>query len=164
MEKYDPNEVFINNFGRRIKRTGTKQDVDPLATKRCALLDICICSQDADCGARQICTTLPGYNYTVCKTRNEIPEVIFDRSLLPPPLGVVSYLVSDVPTLVTAVLSKCPVTDAIGTVGLLLPGLLGVENVLQTVGVLGKQLSKLHSLAELTGSVTGALIGLLNGK
>ncbi|XP_037034206.1 L-gulonolactone oxidase 5-like [Bradysia coprophila] len=50
MNKYDPNEVFINNFGRRVKRTGYKLDIDP-KTKHCALLDNCFCSKNCDCSS-----------------------------------------------------------------------------------------------------------------
>lgn len=162
MNKYDPDEVFINNFGRRIKRTGTTVDIDPL-TKHCALLDNCICSKNSDCASTQICTTLPGYKYKVCKTKNEIAECVFDKNLLPPPLGVVTYLVSEVPTLLTAVISNCSLTDAVGTVGLLLNGFNPIENVLQTVGTLGKQLGKLKSLGDVVGVVDQLLVGVLSG-
>lgn len=73
MNKYDPDERFINNFGRRLKGTGSKVDTDPLLT-RCALLDNCFCTKNADCGADQSCTTLPGYAYRVYKTKNEVPD------------------------------------------------------------------------------------------
>lgn len=162
MNKYDPDEVFINNFGRRIKRTGTTVDTDPLA-KRCALLDNCICSKNGDCASTQICTTLPEYKYKVCKTKNEIAEFVFDKSSFPPPLGVVPYLVSVVPTLLKAVISNCSLTDAVGTVGLLLNGLNPVENVLQTVCTLGQQLGKLHSLGDVVGAVDQVLVGVLSG-
>lgn len=163
MNKYDPNEIFINNFGRRIKRTGKKVDMDHPLTTHCALLDNCICSKNCDCASNQICSTLPGYKYRVCKTKNEIPEFVFDKSILPPPLGVVTYLVSEVPTLITAVISNCSITDAVGTVGLLLKGLNPVENVLQTVGTLGKQLGKLHSLGDVFGTAHDVLVGVLSG-
>lgn len=162
MNKYDPNEVFINNFGRRIKGTGTKVDVDPLTT-HCALLDNCICSKNSDCAITQKCSTLPGYKYRVCKTKNEIKEFNFDRGILPPPLGVVNYLISEVPTLLTAVISKCSVIDAIGTVGILLSGANPVENVLQTVGTLGKQLGKINSLGDVIKAANDVVIGVLNG-
>lgn len=106
MNKFDPNEVFINNFGRRLKKKGTKVDIDPLVV-RCALLDNCFCSKDSDCGATQTCTTLPGYNYRVCKTKNEVPSV-FNKGLLPPPLGILNFLAYNVPTLSTVLLgSNC---------------------------------------------------------
>ncbi len=100
MNKFDPNEVFINNFGRRLKKSGTKVDIDPLVT-RCALLDNCFCSKDADCGATQTCTSITGYNYRVCKTRNEVPTR-FNKWSLPPPLGILNFLINSVPALASA--------------------------------------------------------------
>lgn len=32
MKKFDPNEIFLNNFGRRITKTDTKIDSDPSTT------------------------------------------------------------------------------------------------------------------------------------
>lgn len=107
MNKFDPDEVFINNFGRRLKKKGTKVDTDPLVV-RCALLDNCFCSKDSDCGATQICTTLPGYNYLVCKTKNEVPSA-FNKGLLPPPLGILNFLIYNVPNLGRALLGNCSV-------------------------------------------------------
>jgi len=125
MSKFDPNKVFMNKFGRRLTQTDIAMDLDPLTT-RCALLDNCFCSKNGDCGSSQNCTTLPGYNFTVCKTRNEVPEVQFDRNAFPPPAGLLNWLVTVLPTLVTAVLAKCP-----------LPGVL-LETVPNIVGsVLG---------------------------
>lgn len=112
MDKYDPYKIFDNNFGRRMTKSGTKIDLDPKTT-RCALLDNCFCSKNSDCGKKQSCTTIPGYNHTVCKTNNETPESRFDRSLFPPPAGVFNWLLTVVPTLVTAVLAKCPVVDVV---------------------------------------------------
>lgn len=162
MDKYDPSGLFMNSFGHRIKRTGTKIDANPLGRKRCALMDICICSKDLDCASTQTCTKLKGYTYRVCKTKNEMPEIVFDKSLLPPPLGVVSYLVSDVPTLLTSVIANCSLADVSGTVGLLLSGKVPIENVLQSAEVLGKQLGKLRSLAEATRVVHDVLGGILS--
>lgn len=163
MNKYDPNEVFINNFGRRLKGTGTKLDIDSKTT-RCALLDNCFCTNNLDCGMSQICSTLPGYTYRVCKTKNEIPEVSFDKSILRPPFNVVSYLLTVVPTSIKGVISNCSVTGAIGTVGLLLPTLLPVpvENVLQTVGTLAGQLDQLATLKGIVGAVGDVLGAVLN--
>lgn len=104
MNKFDPNEVFINNFGRRIKRKGTKVDIDPLTT-RCALLDNCICSKNSDCGEHQMCTTLPGYSYRVCKTRNEVPEFTTDK--FPPTLGGLGFLLMNIPTIAKAAHANC---------------------------------------------------------
>lgn len=124
MNKFDPNETFINNFGRRIKRKGTTVDIDPL-TVRCALLDNCICAKDTDCGIDQMCSTLPGYTYNVCRTRNEVAEFTVDRSAFPPSLGVLGYLVNNVNTLAGAVLANCSMSDLVG-------GVLGI------VGKLGR--------------------------
>jgi len=131
MKKYDPNEVFINNFGRRMKQTGTTVDSDPF-TKHCALLDNCICSEDTDCGVTQTCTSLPGYTYKVCKTENEIPEKTVNRNLFPPALGVLDWLSTTVPTLAAAALANCTldgvgnaVGDLVGGVGDLVGSIVG---------------------------------------
>lgn len=116
MNKFDPNEVFINSFGHRMKQTGTKVDTDP-ATKHCALLDNCICSKDTDCGNTQTCTSLPGYTYKVCKTINEIPEKTVDRNTFPPPLGILDWLATTVPTLATATLANCTLEGVGNAVG-----------------------------------------------
>lgn len=123
MNKFDPNEIFINNFGRRMKNKGTKVDIDPL-TVRCALLDNCICSNDSDCGNDQMCTTLPGYTYHVCKTRNEVPEFTMDRSTFPPALGIFGYILNNIHTLANAALSECSLGDLLG----------GVVNILDKLG------------------------------
>lgn len=106
MHKFDPNEIFMNNFGRRIKWKGTTVDTDPLTT-RCALTGNCICSLDSDCGNTQTCTTIPGYNYNVCKTRNELPETKMDKSTLPPPFGLIGYLFTNIFTSATAAYANC---------------------------------------------------------
>lgn len=68
MNKYDPNQVFMNDFGRRILGTGSAMSGDPAET-RCALLDTCICSKNEDCANGQICGPFnaTSYNYNVCK-------------------------------------------------------------------------------------------------
>lgn len=96
-----------------MKRQGTKVDIDPL-TVHCALLDNCICSKDTDCGNDQTCTTLPGYTYRVCKTRNELPEFTMDRSFFPPALGVLGYLLNNIHTLTNAALAKCSLDELLG--------------------------------------------------
>lgn len=106
MDKFDPYEIFINNFGRRIKRKGAIVDTDPLTT-HCALLSNCICSQNSDCGAEQICTTISGYTYPVCKTINEIPESAMDKSKLPPPFGLLGFIVKNIVTSATAAYAHC---------------------------------------------------------
>lgn len=161
MSKYDPNEVFINNFGRRLKRTGTKMDIDPL-TKHCAILDNCFCSKSSDCADNQICTTLSGYKHKVCKNRNEVAPVRFDKSIFPPPFGVVSYLVSEVPSLVKSVISNCSLEDALGTIGLLLPSLLPLEKPLETAALLGEKLGELKSLVDAVKVAGEVLDGLLH--
>lgn len=109
MNEFDPNEIFINNFGRRLKYKGTEVDTDPL-TLHCALLGNCICSKDSDCGVTQTCTTIPGYNYYVCKTRNELTEkTTMNKNKLPPPFGVLRYLVTDVFTLASAAYANCSI-------------------------------------------------------
>lgn len=162
MNKYDPNEVFINNFGLRLKREGTDVDMDPL-TIHCALLDNCICAEDAHCGDNQICTKLPGYSYNVCRTKNEIAPVDLLKIKLPTPLGVVSYLTTIVPTLIPAIISNCSLTDGVGTLGLLLGGLNPTEKVLQTVSTLADQLSGLASLGGAVGAVDDILQGVVSG-
>lgn len=111
MNRFDPNEVFINNFGRRMKGTGNAIDTDP-QTKHCALLDNCICSKDDDCGATQFCTPLGNYTYRVCKTKNEIPEKPIDRNTFPPMAAVLDWLTTTVPTLAAAVLANCTLEGA----------------------------------------------------
>ncbi|KAJ6635180.1 L-gulonolactone oxidase 2 [Pseudolycoriella hygida] len=107
MSKFDPNQLFLNNFGRRLTQTGTKLDLDPKII-HCALLDNCFCSKNSDCATEQTCTTLPGYNFTVCKTKNEVPEAHFDKNSFPPPAALFNWLVTVLPTLVTSVLARCP--------------------------------------------------------
>lgn len=131
MNKYDPNQVFINNFGHRMKGTGTTVDSDPF-TKHCALLDNCICSKDIDCGVTQTCTTLPGYTYKVCKTNNEIPERTIDRNKFPPILGILDWFSTTVPTLAAAALANCTldgvgnaVDDGVGGAGDLVGSIIG---------------------------------------
>lgn len=147
MNKYDPNEVFINNFGRRLKRKGETVDSDPDAN-RCALLDYCFCTEDGHCGDTQACTNVQGYEYRVCKTKNEIAPITIDQIPLPSPdwltTGIGPYLISTVPNLVKGVISNCTLTDAIGTIGSV-PGLNPTENILQTVVTLADQLSKVNS-------------------
>jgi len=71
MTEYDPNGIFMNNFGRRLTGEGTAIDVDPEA-KRCALLDYCVCSKNEDCAATQYCGAVEGYrDMPVCRTDND---------------------------------------------------------------------------------------------
>lgn len=105
MNKFDPDEVFINNFGRRIKKSGTKVDFDPLIS-RCALLDNCFCTKDSDCGDSQICTTISGYSNNVCKTKNEIP-LLFSQSILPKKTDLLYFFSTKIGTLATSLLKVC---------------------------------------------------------
>lgn len=116
MNKFDPKGIFLNNFGRRLLKTGTKTDIDPLTT-RCALLDNCFCTSENDCAKGQICTTLTGYSsYPVCETKNVAPPTKFNKSILPPLLGIGNYFTTTVPALVTAVLGKCTVSNVVDSV------------------------------------------------
>lgn len=162
MNKYDPKETFINDFGRRIKRTGTKMNIDPL-TKHCALLDNCFCSINSDCGANQVCTTVKGYTYNVCKTRNEVVPIPTLKTKLPKPLDIVPWLVSVVPTLVMSAVSNCSLADKIGIVAVLLPGVLRVDKALSFAFAEAKTLGKLSSLGDSVGAVGDTIKGLLNG-
>lgn len=47
MNKCDPNEVFINNLGRRIKRSGTEVNIET----HCAILDTSFCRENTDCAS-----------------------------------------------------------------------------------------------------------------
>lgn len=125
MEKHDPNGIFLNNFGRRIIRKGTKIDTDPLTT-HCALLDNCFCSVDEDCADTQICSSVPGYDYPVCETKNVVAEAKFDKSKFPPPLGILNWLLTTVPTLATSVLAKCTVPKVVKTVTGITNSILGL--------------------------------------
>lgn len=106
MKKYDEDGVFVNKLGLRIARKGTKVNMNPEQV-HCALLDSCICTTNTDCGPSQICTTLTGYTYRVCKTKNEEAECIVDRSGFPALGDVIKYLKTDVPQLAADVLDKC---------------------------------------------------------
>lgn len=115
MNKYDPNGVFMNSFGHRMKKTGSKVDIDP-DVKHCALLDNCICSKNNDCGKNQICTTVSGYEYQVCKTKNEGPIPLpFDKSIFPGSGDILGFLTGKALTLSTTLLSNCTV-DAMNDV------------------------------------------------
>lgn len=124
MQRFDPNQIFQNNFGRRLTKSGSDIDFDPKTT-RCALLDNCICSKDSDCAVTQRCISLTGYNYTVCKTKNEVPEVQLIKSSFPPPLAVLDWLSITVPTLVIAALAKCSLGLGLSTVSSVIDSLIG---------------------------------------
>lgn len=97
----------MNNIGSRLIGNGTKLDSSPSIT-RCALLGICFCTKNSDCGPNQECTTLPGYGlYRACKTKNEKPQCGCEKPKLPPLCDLVKYLDEDVPKLAATALSKC---------------------------------------------------------
>lgn len=71
MKEFDPQGVFLNNFGRRLinpdyHKTGLDRYV-----QHCALVDNCVCQVDEDCGNGRpnsyMCGELLGYN--VCRER-----------------------------------------------------------------------------------------------
>ncbi|XP_037051389.1 L-gulonolactone oxidase-like [Bradysia coprophila] len=114
MTKFDPNGIFLNKFGLRITGDGTAIDSDPLmSTNKCALLDTCICSKDSDCGNNQLCSTLPGYTYPVCKTKNEEPDLL-DLTFYPPISGLLDWLNETVPVLASTVNGQCSLLGGIG--------------------------------------------------
>jgi hypothetical protein len=81
MAEYDPNGVFMNDFGRRLKGQGTKVNFDP-ATRHCVLLDNCLCSRHGDCANGQVCSRLEGYpDFPVCIPTGRTKEVL-DTTLL----------------------------------------------------------------------------------
>ena len=85
MKEFDPNEIFMNDFGRRLKGVGTKITMDPKVT-HCALLDNCVCRKNSDCADRQTCSTIEGYpDYPVCKSPPQSPE---DSFLHPDPFSM----------------------------------------------------------------------------
>ncbi|KAJ6648570.1 L-gulonolactone oxidase 5, partial [Pseudolycoriella hygida] len=161
METYDPNGVFMNSFGYRLKRNGTKVDVDPQTT-HCAILDNCFCSKDSDCGVNQICTTLTGYKYNVCKTRNEVPPITY-KNLFPPPFGIVSYIVSTIPTAVVSLFHNCSLKDAAATIGALFQSLKLSEKVSVTATTLFTELGKFNSSKDVVHALRDVFIGTING-
>lgn len=98
MLKFDPNGIFINNFGRRLIRKGTKVDIDPKTT-RCALLDNCFCTNDSECAATQICTSVSGYNnYRGCQTKNiSLAGTHFNRSAYDATFNIANFFINTVP-------------------------------------------------------------------
>lgn len=98
MNEFDPNGIFLNNFGRRLTHMGTNIDIDPLTT-RCALLDNCFCSKDSDCGENQACTSILGYDYPVCETKNVV-AMEFSRNDFPSNFEVGYWFFNSFPKLV----------------------------------------------------------------
>ncbi|XP_037041553.1 L-gulonolactone oxidase-like isoform X1 [Bradysia coprophila] len=115
MKKFDPNQIFLNNFGRRLLKIGSKIDIDPLTT-RCALLDNCFCSLDTDCGKGQICTTLPGYDDCyVCQAKHVAPVTKFQKNQMPLH-DVLDFLVRTVPLSLISVMIECGLPKALDAV------------------------------------------------
>lgn len=114
MNTFDPNEVFINNFGRRIKNTGKKVDIDPLTT-HCALLDNCFCTKNGDCGKNQICTTIDNYNYRVCKTKNENTINFFPKLARPNATDLFNFFTLRSERMAAALLSECSIESLFST-------------------------------------------------
>jgi hypothetical protein len=109
MLEYDPNGVFMNNFGRRLVGIGTKQDSDP-AANRCALLDFCFCSQNRDCGPTQFCGTVPGYpDKPVCRTKND-HKVIDQVVMYKFPKYYIQWMLQNIPTLFAKAKFKCAIS------------------------------------------------------
>lgn len=50
MNKFDPDEVFLNDFGERLKHGKNVFTVRQEVAKHCALTGLCVCSRDSDCG------------------------------------------------------------------------------------------------------------------
>jgi hypothetical protein len=74
MKKYDPNELFMNKFGKRITGVSDEMDIDP-QVHHCALQDYCICSKNDDCGSFQSCNQVKGF--PVCR---DLADVYNDSS------------------------------------------------------------------------------------
>lgn len=120
MDEFDPNGIFLNNFGKRIRNISSNVDTDPKVT-RCALLDNCFCSKNTDCADTQICGYLNGYSsYPVCKLANEVSESPFDPSSLPLVDDILNWLNVTVPGLANAALGTCSlpglVPDIVGPI------------------------------------------------
>ncbi|KXN70657.1 hypothetical protein CONCODRAFT_6736 [Conidiobolus coronatus NRRL 28638] len=62
MQKYDPNGLFLNKFGKRLLRSGDEAYDIPSKVTRCAILNYCICKKDSDCPINYKCGNLVGYN------------------------------------------------------------------------------------------------------
>lgn len=74
VQKYDPNGVFLNKFGKRITGASSELHIDS-RVKHCALLDDCFCDKDTDCATGQYCGEL--YGFKVCKDKFAfIPKLI----------------------------------------------------------------------------------------
>jgi hypothetical protein len=82
MAQYDPNGVFMNDFGARLKGTGTAANIDPEVT-HCALLENYFCSKNSKCGPLHTCSQVKGYRYPACV--DPLYPPIFPISLDPNP-------------------------------------------------------------------------------
>lgn len=160
MRKYDPLRIFMNRFGRRLLGTDNKIDNDPNIT-RCAIMDFCFCTKDGDCASTQICSNIDGYNYTVCKNKAEIAPVTIDTRSLNSSIGLVQYLQTTVPALVTSVIANCSVTNVLETVGSVTPGPAQIDQALYTAELLGKQLGAIRTLADLVAGLANLVNSIL---
>jgi len=107
MNKFDPNGIFMNNFGRRIKGLDTKIDLDP-KVNRCALLDNCLCESDSDCGVNQICGTIPGYpDKPVCRVPNDDKVVSQIQNFKYPKNSLVAWLITNPIRIIAGAKLKC---------------------------------------------------------
>ncbi len=83
MEELDPHGVFLNDFGRRL-RFGCSETSMDTNIKHCALMDICVCSTNEDCGDKSthslFCGNIKGYH--VCESRLRRAEYLHRRGRL----------------------------------------------------------------------------------
>ncbi|KXN70656.1 hypothetical protein CONCODRAFT_17439 [Conidiobolus coronatus NRRL 28638] len=61
MQKYDPNGIFLNKFGKRLLGSGDEAYDIPSKVTRCAIGNYCICKKDSDCPKNYKCGSLAGY-------------------------------------------------------------------------------------------------------
>lgn len=87
MKRMDPYEIFMNDFGSRLKYGTTQATVPPEKARRCALNEVCVCSKDSDCGGGgpldHICGTLVGEKVCI-KRPNPVSDTkdIVSRSVI----------------------------------------------------------------------------------
>src|SRR5438128_2499218 len=92
MNLYDPQGIYMNDFGRRLKGIGTKINIDH-KTKHCALLNNCVCRSNSDCALGQTCSRISGYpNYPVCKTALHSLQILSDNPLILNLIDCIDYL------------------------------------------------------------------------
>lgn len=71
MKEYDPQELFMNTFGERIKHGKDRFTVTSEMAEHCALNEVCICKTNYDCGMEGLldyrCGPFMGFpSYNVC--------------------------------------------------------------------------------------------------